>query len=137
MNPLREQYQSEYNSWASMRRRCMRPKCKEYYLYGGRGITIDSRWNTFDNFIADMGAKPGKEFSLDRKDCNGNYCKGNCKWSTKLEQAQNRRNSAQYGYLTVREEAKQKGIHYNAVRVKRIRAQIEAEKLNSIISHRD
>jgi len=137
MNALRTQYSSEYNSWVAMRSRCLSPRCKAYYLYGGRGITIDPSWSKFENFLADMGPKTSKDLSLDREDCDGNYCKSNCRWATKLEQAQNRRNSAQYGYLTVRAEAKEKGIHYNAVRVKRLRAWIEAEKLNGIISHRD
>jgi hypothetical protein len=137
MSPLRVQYPSEYNSWVSMRNRCLSTRCKAYYLYGGRGITIDPNWDKFENFLADMGPKPSKELSLDRENCDGNYCKSNCKWATKLEQSQNRRNSARYGYLTVQEEAKERGIHRNAVRVKRLRDRIEAEKLNSMIFNRD
>jgi len=35
---------------------------------------------------------------LDRKDSNGNYCKLNCRWSTKKEQMVNRRNNRMVSY---------------------------------------
>jgi hypothetical protein len=58
--------------------------------YGGRGIGICIAWDSFDQFYADMGARPeGK--SLDRIDNALGYNAENCKWSTPKEQANNRR----------------------------------------------
>jgi len=85
----------EYQTWYSMRNRCYKPQCKSYKFYGGRGITICDRWlgpNGFANFFADMGKRPrGK--SIDRKNVNGNYEPGNCRWATNHIQSLNKRNS--------------------------------------------
>lgn len=77
-----------YRSWLKMRERCFNPKNERYHRYGGRGITVCERWLSFANFIADMGERP-EGMTLDRKNTDGNYEPGNCKWSTTLEQNQN------------------------------------------------
>jgi hypothetical protein len=82
----------EYNTWSGMKYRCYNPKCNRWSSYGGRGIIVCDRWlNSFENFYADMGKKPGPEYSIDRIDVNGNYEPSNCKWSTSVEQSNNRR----------------------------------------------
>jgi hypothetical protein len=84
-------YQSrEYRSWNNMKNRCNNSNLKEYKNYGGRGITYDKRWEDFREFYKDMGERP-EGTSLDRIDVNGNYCKENCRWSTKEEQQRNQR----------------------------------------------
>ncbi len=79
-----------YSSWKAMRNRCNNPNADCYPEWGGRGITICKRWNSFANFLADMGERP-KDRSLDRIDNNGNYNKENCRWATSVEQTYNKR----------------------------------------------
>ena len=80
-----------YRSWACMKQRCSNPDHPRYKDWGGRGISFCERWFTFENFLADMGARP-EGTSLDRWPNNdGNYEPGNCRWATVDEQAETRR----------------------------------------------
>lgn len=87
----------EFSVWGTMKQRCINPNHPKYHLYGGRGIKVCDRWlNSFENFIWDMGKRPSDEYSLDRwPDMNGNYEKGNCRWTTRLQQADNLRSTKQ------------------------------------------
>ena len=81
---------SEYRAWQGMRGRCLNQNNKDWSYYGGRGITIGARWDTFENFLVDMGRKPTKVHTLERKDGNLPYGKDNCIWATRQQQARNR-----------------------------------------------
>ena len=81
----------EHAAWRDMKSRCMNPKVKCYPRYGGRGVTVCDRWMTFENFLADMGPRPGAGYSIERNNSDGNYEPSNCRWATKLEQSRNRR----------------------------------------------
>lgn len=72
-----------------MRKRCLDRNGKDWPRYGGRGIGICARWEIYENFLADMGERPAGR-SLDRKDNDGNYEPGNCRWATAREQRANR-----------------------------------------------
>lgn len=75
-----------------MRERCLNPNSDGYHNYGGRGITIDPRWNDFKTFLEDMGERrPGT--TLDRKDVDGPYTKENCRWASPTVQARGQRRS--------------------------------------------
>lgn len=85
----------EYGCWYSMIRRCYGAHCQDYKHYGARGITVCARWReSFPNFVADMGPRPGVTHSIDRIDVNGNYEPSNCRWATASEQQLNKRRKA-------------------------------------------
>lgn len=82
----------EYNSWQSMKGRCLNKNNDDYLHYGGRGIKVCKRWiSSFENFYHDMGLRPSRKHSIDRIDNDGNYEPKNCRWSTQDEQTRNRR----------------------------------------------
>lgn len=81
-----------------MVQRCTNPNRPYWKDYGGRGIKVCERWHKFENFLEDMGDKPGPKHSLDRfPDNNGNYEPGNVRWATIQEQSENKTNTL---YLT-------------------------------------
>jgi hypothetical protein len=94
----------EYAAWCAMKTRCLNPNGHAFHHYGGRGISICDRWvNSFETFLADMGPKPAGA-TLDRyPDMNGNYEPANCRWATRAEQANNKRNNVR---ITVNGETK-------------------------------
>lgn len=79
-----------YYSWKAMKRRCNDPKYTYYYLYGGRGVGYCERWESFANFLEDMGVRPDGK-TLDRQDVDKHYCKDNCVWATPVQQRMNQR----------------------------------------------
>jgi DNA-directed RNA polymerase sigma subunit (sigma70/sigma32) len=89
-----------YRIWGAIQQRCCNEKNDNFDVYGNRGIRMCDRWlYSFDNFKEDMYEsyqEHAKLFgetqtTIDRKDCNGDYCKENCQWATKYEQIQNTR----------------------------------------------
>jgi hypothetical protein len=80
-----------YNSWDSIKDRCLCPTNKDYPLYGGRGVTICNRWLSFENFLTDMGERPSGKTADRYPNKNGNYEPGNVRWATAIEQRRNRR----------------------------------------------
>ena len=91
---LKEERQSkEYRAWQNLRNRCNNKKYYLFHRYGGRGIKVCCRWDSYNNFISDMGRAPSKNHSIDRVDNDLGYNPDNCKWSTYIEQANNRINN--------------------------------------------
>lgn len=102
-----------YSCWVHIKQRCFNKKNNNYKNYGGRGITICSRWkNSFENFLKDMGESPDG-LSIDRIDNNGDYEPKNCKWSTNKEQQKNRRCAVLIDGINLSEYCEKKGIDRN------------------------
>lgn len=88
----------EYRAWHGMKGRCNNPNDKAYADYGGRGIRVCDRWNnSFEAFLADMGAAPSANHSLDRINNDAGYEPGNVRWATVTTQLRNQRRTH---YLT-------------------------------------
>lgn len=77
----------EYSAYQNAKNRCQRPEDVRYHRYGGRGIQFN--FSCFQEFYDDIGPRPSKKHSLDRKDTNGHYELGNVSWSTSKDQMRN------------------------------------------------
>jgi hypothetical protein len=84
----------EFVLWQGIKERCANPKHKAYKNYGGRGITVCSRWLDFQNFYDDMCPRPNKDLQIDRIDNNKGYSKENCRWVSRQENFRNKRNNS-------------------------------------------
>ena len=119
--PLRHgmSHTSIHGVWCAMRARCESRSNPAYYDYGWRGIRVCERWQVFENFLADMGPRP-QGATLDRINNDGNYEPGNCRWTGRREQANNRRSNRIiecFGErLTLSQWAERTGIKSSTIR---------------------
>lgn len=102
-----------WKAWSSMRERCWRESHRFYSRYGGRGITVCERWDSFENFLSDMGPPPQGTW-LDRIDNDGDYTPENCRWATPHQQANNRSSNVLVSHdgrtMTVAEWSRESGL---------------------------
>lgn len=110
--------------YSNMKQRCYNKNNYGYKNYGGRGIKVCDEWlNNFKSFY-DWSINNGYQdnLTIDRINNDGNYEPSNCKWSTKLEQVRNRRNTILITYnnetKTIKEWAEQYNIDFNTLRTR-------------------
>lgn len=92
-------------AYHNMCNRCMRKNNYEYKHYGGRGVVICDEWLgkngflNFSNWALSNGYEEGLQ--IDRIDNNKGYSPDNCRWSNRIQQANNKRNNV---YVSVNGE---------------------------------
>ena len=77
--------------YQNMKSRCYNENVECYKHYGARGIKIEPEWDTFTKFLDNLPEGYSSDLELDRIDVDGNYCKANCRWTTRSVNCYNRR----------------------------------------------
>lgn len=86
-----------YKTWVGIKTRCYNKNRSDYKFYGERGISLSDEFHdfkTFYDYVSKLDNFDGVEslgLTLDRVDNNKSYERGNLKWATRKQQAQNRR----------------------------------------------
>ena len=82
-----------------MKTRCYNSNDQAYHRYGGAGVRMCQQWlDSFEEFLNDMGERPGPLHSIDRIDSAGNYEPGNCRWALQEVQNRNRKSNVYLSY---------------------------------------
>lgn len=110
----------EYRCWAHLIQRCENAADNRYETYGERGIQVCERWrNSFEAFLEDMGRRPSPNHSIDRIDNDRDYEPANCRWATRIEQANNKTTSQTLTHngetKTIAEWAVEYGLKYHTL----------------------
>lgn len=115
-----------YRRWVYMKSRCTKDP-----RYIAKGITVCKRWETFENFYADMGDLPSSKHTLDRLDGTKGYSPDNCRWATYTEQNRNLSSNVRIAGRTLSEIASTAGLAHNTVRYRMMRGlQVDAAPIN-------
>lgn len=115
-----------YRAWHQMRRRCEDPKHPKFSYYGGKGVKLCQKWQTFEGFLEDMGERPTPVHTIDRIDGDGDYCKENCRWATRLEQAQNFSSNRNFSF-GVRSQSLSAWARESGINMKTLQYRLDAE----------
>lgn len=105
-------------AYHSMMARCYNPKTENFYLYGGRGVSVCNEWRgDYESFLQwSLSNGWHKGLQLD-KDIKGNgklYSPNDCLWVTPKENANSRRNCVKHlyegQYLTLSQICRKEGL---------------------------
>lgn len=124
-----------YSVWNKMKQRCHNENDKSYKNYGGRGIKVCSEWRydfqSFYDWALANGYQEG--LTIDRKNNDGDYEPGNCRWATDAEQNLNKRTNRFITFegetKTVKEFADKYGIRYTTLYSRLWRGESEGDSL--------
>jgi hypothetical protein len=109
---------SRYLTWVDIHRNCNNPKSKGYKYLGKYGIKVCSRWDSFENFIEDMGSRPSDKHCLLRKDNTGDFEPSNCVWGI-YQVKSNSRLEKYHRYITYKGKRKTLSVWCRELRVPR------------------
>lgn len=131
-----------HSRWMAMRTRCYCKKFIEYDLYGGRGIKVCEEWResyvAFKEWALGNGFDPA--LSLDRIDTNGNYSPENCRWITRKEQNNNKRNNHRVLFrgqkLSISQIADATGLPYATIKCRIQRGWLGEKLAQPVRSHK-
>lgn len=111
---------SFYRRYRAMKNRVLNKNLLCYPYYGGKGITYEKKWETFEGFKKDMYTSFLKALAstktpyLDRIDNSKNYCKSNCRWVTFAKSNENKTSTIYVRYnnknLTLKQAASIAGV---------------------------
>lgn len=125
-----------YAVWNAMVQRCTNSRDAGFKNYGGRGIIVCEKWLTFEGFFADMGDRPFVGATLERSENDKGYCKDNCKWATRLEQANHTRQTVKFKFngnlVSMRELSELSGINQNTLVTRIYKYGLSAEEAVAI-----
>lgn len=116
-----------YKTWVSIRLRIQDPTNADYPTYGGRGLTMEPEWardfSTFRAWVVEnIGPKPSPDRTIDRKNNDLGYLKGNLRWATVLQQQNNRRNNRMLTYegetMNMKQWCTKLDLNYGAVKMR-------------------
>lgn len=101
-----------------MKERCYNINCEHYKDYGGRGITVCDEWLndflSFENWCLENGWERGLE--IDRRENDGIYEPGNCRFVTSAQNCRNRRSNIFFTFnnrtMVLKDWAIELGIKY-------------------------
>lgn len=95
----------------NIKKRCYNPNSKSYKDYGARGIIICEEWLNDSEKFYEWAFNNGYSIGLtiDRIDVNGNYCPENCRFVSKMQQSNNKRNTIYYEYQKLKMTFRQWG----------------------------
>jgi len=128
--------------WTHMRRRCREPNHHAYDQYGARGIKVCEEWNINFQSFYDWAMTNGysDDLTLDRKDNDGNYEPGNCRWATMIEQQNNKSTNVALTIngipKTIAEWSRETGIGYSTIRERRRRGKKSGVDLIKPVKHK-
>lgn len=121
-----------YQVWYAMKLRCNDKKDYHYPWYGERGISVCSEWESYDRFV-DWAMSSGytDDMTIDRVDNDKGYSPDNCRWATRIQQANNTSRNVKLNHNgedhTMAEWARIKNMPYSMLK-KRIRRGWSADK---------
>lgn len=110
-----------YNIWCSIKTRCYNKNCEAYINYGGRGISVCKEWKNDFNMFREWAMCNGysSKLSIDRINNNKGYCPNNCRWVTRKEQNNNKRDNRIVEFNgqkhTLAQWCKELGLKYHVV----------------------